>query len=67
LVEKVVTFFRLMLRDGSSVEVDAIQARRLIRAGKVISVKEIGRNSPLYQRRVMRPDANLNAVGYYTK
>ena len=56
------TWYRLMLRDGGSVVVDAAAARRLLKQGKVISVKSLGSASPLYPRRDMRPTAGTNYV-----
>jgi hypothetical protein len=57
-------YYRLMLRDGGSVVIDAAAARLLLKQGKVISVKSVGSASPLYPRRDMRPAAGAN---YLTK
>ena len=57
-------FYRLMLRDGSSTVVDVAQAQRLLRTGKVISIKEVGKERVLYQRRRMQP---VRGTNYLTK
>ena len=58
------TFYRLMLRDGSSTIVDCAQAQRLLRSGKVVSIKEVGKERVFYQRRRMQPFGDSN---YLTK
>jgi len=58
------TYYRVCLRAGGSIVADAATTRLMISQGKVISVKAIGRESPLYQRREVTPAAGTH---YLTK